>query len=689
MNLIFNKGKIMRNKILVTLVCLLLVVCLAVGLTSCNKKNTTEDKKVNSIVFLGDSICEGVAGPSPLQERVNYSYYGILGQINGIEAHNRSVSGYLTKHLLDYISRDDPNYEPSLPNQPEVNVETASLTQSLIRTADVIHISILGNDSLQFDFPIMMLELAAREIYGEDAYKSANAVVQIYNQPRFQNYAVIPPLEDDFDEPGPGYGIALYNYAISNAQSNINKIVDKLKSLNPNALIIFQNVYNPIDEHAELVSQELKDYLYMLDNDKFNFANDETRATAVANLRRVAGDMIWGLDSTLDQAANAGKITIADAFHTFDAIYNANHAIGEELIHIDGVHPSDFGHAVLAQMNQELLASKFSNINMDTAVAGYKALRCEQLDRMYKDQTKESTTFPLDAVKADINAKTNMHDITMSYFNAIDGYTAKLFSSVLTGKTNGVAYSQNKTYNLSTMYMYTPLARGWGDSAFEMLIEMPLNIASVLDSLGATATITFKTDGTWQIKVDLDVQYVLAHINDVLSILSMDIDEVLNSLNNMDLSGSIMSEDADIVDFVMLYAATMFSGFDASNFYDSLDLLKNSLGISLSLSDKDGNAITKTQINTLIDGITDPNSHKLPADMSDKVKNLGNVSITVDGVYSLVQKTGYNGKVYDGIYFGQYYENISPFLIGTKFVDEDNVEHVRFQIEILGMLMIF
>ena len=680
----------MRNKILVTLVCLLLVVCLAVGLTSCNKKNTTDDKKVNSIVFLGDSICEGVAGPSPLQERVNYSYYGILGQINGIEAHNRSVSGYLTKHLLDYISRDDPNYEPSLPNQPEVNVETASLTQSLIRTADVIHSSILGNDLLQFDFPIMMLELAAREKYnGSDAYKQDPAVVAIYQQARFQNYVIIPPLQDDFDEPGPGYGIALYNYAISNAQVNINKIVDKLKSLNPNALIIFQNVYNPIDEHAELVSTELKSFLKQLDENKFNFDDPTTKDTAVANLRRVAGDMIWGLDSTLDQAANAGKITIADAFHTFDAIYNANHAIGEELIHIDGVHPSDFGHAVLAQMNQELLASKFSNINMDSAVAGYKALRCEQLERMYKDQTKESTTFPLDAAKADINAKTNMHDITMSYFNAIDGYTAKLFSSVLTGKTNGVAYSQNKTYNLSTMYMYTPLARGWGDSAFEMLIEMPLNIASVLDSLGATATITFKTDGTWQIKVDLDVQYVLAHINDVLSILSMDIDEVLNSLNNMDLSGSIMSEDADIVDFVLIYAKNMFSGFDENNFYDSLDLLKNSLGIGLSLEDKDGNAITKTQVNNLIAQIMNSDPHKLPADMSDKVKNLGDVSITVDGVYSLVQKTGYNGKVYDGIYFGQYYENISPFLIGTKFVDADNVEHVRFQIEILGMLMIF
>ncbi len=677
----------MRNKILVTLVCLLLVVCLAVGLTSCNKNKQT-DSKITSIVFLGDSICEGVAGPSPLQERVNYSYYGILGQINGIEAHNRSVSGYLTKHLLDYISRDDPNYEPSLPNQPEVNVETASLTQSLIRTADVIHISILGNDLLQFDFPIMILELAAKEKYnGSDDYKNDPAVVAIYNQPRFQNYVVIPPLEEEFDAPGPGYGLALYNYAITNAQSNINKIVDKLKSLNPNGTIIFQNVYNPIDEHAELVSTELKTYLHELDASKFTFEG-ELKDASVANLRRVAGEMIWGLDSTLDQAKNAGKITIADAFHTFDAIYQANHALGEELIHTDGVHPSDFGHAVLAEMNQELLVS-MGKLSMDNIVDNYRNIRLEQLTRMYQGQTKDTTTFPLDAAKADLQSKTNMHDITLSYFNAINGYTPKLFSDVKTGKTNGVAYKTKKTYDLSTMYMYTPLARGWGDSAFEMLIEMPLNIASVLDSLGATATITFNTDGTWQIKLDINVQYVLEHINDVLSILSMDIDEVLNSLNNMDLSGSVMSEDADIVNFVVLYAKTMFSGFDESNFYDSLDLLKNSLGIGLSLKDKNGTAITKEQVNNLFTQIVNSNPHKLPADMSDKIKNLGDVSITVDGVYSLVEKTGYDGKKYEGIYFGQYYENISPFLIGTKFTDSENVEHVRFQIEILGMLMIF
>ena len=686
----------MRNKILITIVCLLLVVCLAVSLASCNK-NKTEDKKITSIVFLGDSICEGVAGPAPLQERVNYSYYGILGQINGIEAHNRSVSGYHTKHLLDYISRDDKNYEPVLPNQPEVNEETASLTQTLIRTSDVIHISILGNDLLQFDFPIMILELAAKQKYnGSDAYLSDPAVVAVYQQTRFQSesYTIIPPLQDDVrfaQGPCPGYGMALYEYAVSNARIQIGKIVDRLKKLNPNALIIFQNVYNPIDEHAELVSTELKLYLTMLGNGEENSFNFDSLDPAVvsasyAKLRAVAGDMIYGLDSVLNDYTD--KITIADAYHTFDAIYQANHEIGEDLIYVDGVHPSDFGHAVLAQMNQELLVSK-GLLKMDGAVDGYKKLRNSQLDRMYTGATKDSTTFDVAAAKADIESKSNMQDITLSYFNAIKGYTPKLFDSVLTGKTNGVAYTQNKTYNLSTLYMYTPLARGWKDTAFEMLIEGPMNLADTLASLGATATITFKTDNTWEINVDVNVQYVLEHINDILSMLSMDIDEVLASMNNMDLSGSVMSEDLDIVDFVLIYANNMFAGFDQNNFYDSLDLLKNSMGISLSLEDKNGDAITKASVNSLIAEILQSNPHKLPSNMSDKIKNLGNVSIKVEGVYSLKDCTSYTGKTYEGIYFGQYYDNISPFLIGTKFKDADNVEHVRFQIEILGMLMIF
>jgi hypothetical protein len=75
--------------------------------------------------------------------------------------------------------------------------------------------------------------------------------------------------------------------------------------------------------------------------------------------------------------------------------------------------------------------------------------------------------------------------------------------------------------------------------------------------------------------------------------------------------------------------------------------------------------------------------------MSDIIKSLGNISINVEGVYSMVECKSYTGKTYNGIYIGQYYENISPFLIATQYVDEDGNNHVRWQIEILGVFADF
>ena len=666
----------MRNKILITIICVLLVVCLAVSLTSCNKKKNNEQQvePIKSIVFLGDSICEGVAGPAPLQERVNYSYYGILGQINGIEAHNRSVSGYLTKNLLDYVNRDNPDYIAALPDQPIVDEETASLTQTYIRTADVIHISILGNDLLQFDFPIMIMELLAKKLYG-DNYKTNATVVAEYEKERFQgdNYTVIPPLQDKYDKPAPGYGSDLYNYAVSNARTNIGKIVTRLKQLNPKATIIFQNVYNPIDEEAELISQDTAAILKSLDS-SYDFATE----AGVAKVRAITGEMIYGLDSVLNDYTD--KIVIADAFKTFDEVYKANKEWGKELIYIDGVHPSDFGHAVLAQMNQELLVS-LGLLKMDNVVAKYKDLRNEQLERMYKDtKNGDNVTFNLNAAKEGVNSSSSMDAITKSYFTSIKGYTPKLFSSVLTGRTNGVHYDTNTTYDLDTLYMYTPLARGWGDTAFEMLVDGEINIADMLEPLGASASMTFKADNTFTININIDVQQALANINDILSTFSTDIDTILEGTNGMSLTGPIMSEDLDIVDFVLIYANNMFAGFNQDDFAGSLSLLKNSLGISIT-------GVDATELNNLIGYIIQ--HHALPDNMSEIIKSLGNISINVEGIYSMVQCKSYTGKTFNGIYIGQYYENISPFLIATQYVDEDGNNHVRWQIEILGVFADF
>ncbi|MBO4694885.1 MAG: SGNH/GDSL hydrolase family protein [Clostridia bacterium] len=669
----------MRNKILITIICVLLVVCLAVSLTSCNKKKTNEQQTtepITSIVFLGDSICEGVAGPAPLQERVNYSYYGILGQINGIEAHNRSVSGYLTKNLLDYINRDNPDYIAALPDQPIVDEETASLTQTYIRTADVIHISILGNDLLQFDFPIMIMELLAKKLEqpGED-YRTNPVVVAEYKKARFQgdNYKIIPALRDKYDEPKPGYGLDLYNYAVSNARTNIGKIVARLKQLNPNATIIFQNVYNPIDCEAELISQDTAAILKSLDA-SYDFATE----AGVEKVRAITGEMIYGLDSVLNDYTD--KIVIADAFHTFDEVYKANKEWGKELIYIDGVHPSDFGHAVLAQMNQELLVS-LGLLKMDNVVKNYQNLRIEQLERMYKDsKNADNATFDLNAAKAEISSSNSMEAITYSYFTSTKGYTPKLFSSVLTGRTNGVHYDTNTTYDIDTLYMYTPLARDGESSAIDMLVDLEMNIADLFESLGISATMTFKTDNTFEININIDMQQALANINDILSTFRTDIDTILEGTNGMSLTGPIMSEDLDIVDFVLIYANNMFAGFNQNDFAGSLSLLKNSLGVSIS-------GVDATELNNLIGYIIE--HHALPDNMSDIIKSLGNISINVEGIYSMVQCKSYTGTTYNGIYIGQYYENISPFLIATQYVDEDGKSHVRWQIEILGLFADF
>ena len=45
------------------------------------------------IVFLGDSIAEGIAGMRPVSERERDAYYGVLGIRNGYDFKNRAISG--------------------------------------------------------------------------------------------------------------------------------------------------------------------------------------------------------------------------------------------------------------------------------------------------------------------------------------------------------------------------------------------------------------------------------------------------------------------------------------------------------------------------------------------------------------------------------------------------------------------
>ena len=161
---------------------------------SCENKEEGKENVDNSqtkIIVLGDSIAEGVLGPTPVVERDNYSYLGVVGQINGFTYRNRAISGHKSGQLLEYISReaDDTAYAP--------------ITH--IMEADVIVVSILGNDLLQVGF--------------------SKYVMKALETPA--DYTEVDALLDE-------------------SYSNIEGIVARLKELNPDAELLIQTVYNPM-----------------------------------------------------------------------------------------------------------------------------------------------------------------------------------------------------------------------------------------------------------------------------------------------------------------------------------------------------------------------------------------------------------------------------------------------------------
>ena len=106
----------------------LILLFLSTGLFACaaKKKQQPSEERATSILFLGDSIAEAVAGPVPLTEREAYGYYGIVGNINGFDYHNRAVSGATSSNLASYVKKEDDglNMVKSLIWVPVVEIYT-------------------------------------------------------------------------------------------------------------------------------------------------------------------------------------------------------------------------------------------------------------------------------------------------------------------------------------------------------------------------------------------------------------------------------------------------------------------------------------------------------------------------------------------------------------------------------------
>ena len=345
------------------------------ALPSCEK----EKAKTPLVLFLGDSIAEAVAGPVPLTERESYGYYGIIGNINGYEYYNRGVSGSTTATFASYVMKKD---------------DGVNLVKTLISTADVIHVSIIGNDLLNsYDYASLLWSAADGDF---SAIREKKRV----------------------------------------AKSNIARALDRIYELNPDVTVILQTLYNPANENSPLFSSYTRSGL-------------ATRGYTPADYHEILGSTIRIMNEAFYELSEERTVTtkngkkkapfrLIDVYDEIEKVYENDKERYDTLFCEDGIHPCNEGHAIIAELLQQEL--------VDMGIAGkdtlekYKAIRLAQLDRLYADKTD------VEPVRAAINAAEDMRGVRVAYF---DGTRDVVADAELTLNFEGEHFDETQEYRFT------------------------------------------------------------------------------------------------------------------------------------------------------------------------------------------------------------------------------------------------
>lgn len=541
------------------------------------KEVATSDK--TQIVYLGDSIAEGILGASPLPLRHEYAYGNVIGRRNDYSYANHSVSGHLTDDMLELISN-------------EVGYDGARMLVSNIATADIVHISIIGNDILQ-DREDVKLE---GNPYGD--YVSMHQVVcdaMIRNNYEGLNLA----LYGTTDESGTGGSYA-----------NLVQIVERLIELNPDAVIIFQKVYNPIFSVATpLVKSWTRDELK-------NASVDITLDSLHALGDNLIGRMNAVLQKVIDKfndaktAADKWTLTSVDALAAFNAIYEADGAKRAwGLIYPDGIHPSDEGHAVLADLTQQKL-EELGLANKDNALAAYKQMRIDFINNNFAGKISNA-----EQVKANINAATSCADVTKIFFAATKGIIPDYDID-----HTAPAPSDNVT---ETQFRIDPANTSvWG------ITGTTINLILDLEKSG----VFLRNDGTMSLRLILS-------------------DEATGIING--LLGSLLGGSVDLSSFQNTYLTPIAPGASLQDIEGLLDIAYDCLGLKLI-----GFDMNHPGIAALVNGLKEG---KLPAELNIP-EGFG---VELNYNYTMKKVQDANGTVYDAVYLTPYDSDTQPFIVMT------------------------
>ena len=574
----------MKKKIIASVLCVVLLACCAAALAACNNDGETAEK--TEIVYLGDSIAEGILGASPLGLRHEYAYANVLGRRNDFEYYNHSVSGHLTKDLLALLNND-------------LGYDGARGLILHVQEADIIHVSILGNDLLQ--------DMSMNDVVLEAAQGL---------------YTIID-------------GIA------ETAYENITGIVARIRELNPDATLIFQNVYNPLSENSTLV-------------------DEETRATLAAehdtypeDFRQLGAGILDRLNGVLDRylAEHPGAFIIADAQAEFDRIFAEDYERGKDLIYPDYIHPSNEGHAVLADLTQGILEEQ-GLANASAALAEYKTMRKNMLDNYF-----DGIAADIDGVKAAIDAAADCSAVTEAFFDATRGLTPD-YSEInydyaaqsTTSTSSDMSFAVN--WNASSLMGVSLGGESGSDSGSDSgdILGMLLGMVGDLFDRNKTG-VSLGADGTMRLSLVLDPEMAEG--------LAM----FLPALGGLDMSS-----------FADTYLEPIMPGFTSMDIIEVFGLAEESLGLKV-VSDGDTDAFLRLLAGALFDGGQLPEDIAIPEGFG----------LVLESTYTLRTVTYPDGTAYTGVFLTPSDPDTQSYIVMTMYDYSDGTHALNLKVDFVKL----
>lgn len=274
------------------------------------------------ILILGDSISSGES----LKEN-EPGYFDYLAAATGKPITNLAVSGAITTELIEVI--DNPN------------------NADVIASSDIICISIGGNDLIR---PTKAL-LATYQQEGETTTQTVK---------RLLKEADIVQLMSDLT--------GALRQPRTTARDNYAVIEQKLRALNPDAEIVMQTIYNPMEvSDAFLAENNISDT---------NLDNYQKAVSYIASNEKTLNKAILALET----------VKVADVSETF----TGSTWIYSRVLDEQDIHPNAVGHAMIGALILDALGiaggadAKMSLAVRNMKLASYYEMPQEHMDLLMK-----------------------------------------------------------------------------------------------------------------------------------------------------------------------------------------------------------------------------------------------------------------------------------------------------------------